>query len=192
MLLGRGAGGTAGGTRAGRAMTGANGRVKRLPRAEKERLAGLLAEQRRRAARHGLIAYTEATLPGYAAAPHHRRIAARLEAVAAGARDRLMIVTPPRHGKSELASTRFPAWFLGRHPEKEIIAASYNLHLARHFGRGVRNLMASPEHRAISPAARLAAGVDSAVTGRGAHVFIIDDPVKSRAEAESETARAHA
>ncbi len=192
-------------------MTGVDQRWKRLSRAEKERLAALLAERRRRAARRGLIAYTQATLPRYAAAPHHRRIAARLEAVAAGTCDRLLIVTPPRHGKSELASTRFPAWFLGRYPEKEIIAASYNLDLARHFGRSVRNLVASPEHLAIFPGTRLAAdstaaerwrttaggsylaaGVDSAVTGRGAHVFIIDDPVKSRAEAESETARAHA
>ena len=112
----------------------------------------------------------------------------------------------PTHN-SELASRRFPAWFLGRRPERGIIAASYNSDLASDFGRDVRNLVASPEYGALfetslrqdSHAANrwhtntggmyVAAGVGTAVTGRGAHALLIDDPFKDREEADSETIR---
>ncbi len=112
----------------------------------------------------------------------------------------------PTHN-SELASRRFPAWFLGRNPERSVIAASYNSDLASDFGRDVRNLVGSPEYRTLfgvdlredSRAANrwhtdkggvyVAAGVGTAVTGRGAHVFLIDDPFKDRVEADSETNR---
>ncbi len=118
-----------------------------------------------------------------------------------------MIFMPPRHGKSELASRRFPAWYMGRNPQKEIIAASYNSDLAGDFGRDVRNIVNSPEYERLfdtrlAPDSKAknrwntsvgggyaAAGVGTAVTGRGADVFLIDDPVKDRAEAESETTR---
>lgn len=114
-----------------------------------------------------------------------------------------MIFMPPRHGKSELASRRFPAWFLGRNPGRSVIAASYNSELASDFGRDVRNLVGCPDYQALfgvdlredSKAANrwhtdkggsyVAAGVGTAVTGRGAHVFLIDDPFKDRAEADS-------
>ena len=91
----------------------------------------------RRKARHGLIAFSAYTNPAYIAAPHHELIAAKLEAVERGEIKRLMITMPPRHGKSELASRRFPAWFIGRNPGKQIIAASYNSDLASDFGREV-------------------------------------------------------
>lgn len=119
-----------------------------------------------------------------------------------------MIFMPPRHGKSELASRRFPAWFLGRHPDRSVIAASYNSDLAGDFGRDVRNVVASPDHQALFPGGTLsadsraqdrwhttkgggyaAAGVGTAVTGRGAHVLLIDDPVKDRESADSELLR---
>jgi predicted phage terminase large subunit-like protein len=119
-----------------------------------------------------------------------------------------MIFMPPRHGKSELASRRFPAWFMGRNPKLSIIAASYNSDLAGDFGREVRNIVASPEHANLFPSSALAqdsksqnrwhtnagggyaaAGVGTAVTGRGAHVFLIDDPVKDRESADSELIR---
>jgi predicted phage terminase large subunit-like protein len=135
-------------------------------------------------------------------------IAARLEAVERGEVDRLMIFMPPRHGKSELASKRFPAWCLGRKPDRQIIAASYNSDLANDFGRSVRNLMAEPEFGQVfngvtlapdSQAANrmntnrggayVAAGVGTAVTGRGAHIALIDDPFKDREEADSERRR---
>ena len=101
---------------------------------------------------------------------------------------------PPRHGKSELASRRFPAWYLGRYPSEQIIAASYNSDLANDFGREVRNIVNSPDYRNVfdvelsqdSKAANrwhtnkqgmyVAAGVGTAVTGRGANILLIDDP----------------
>lgn len=141
------------------------------------------------------------------AAPHHALIAEKLEAVERGDIKRLMIFMPPRHGKSELASRSFPAWFLGRNPDKQIIASSYNSDLAGDFGREVRNIVGSPEYKAVfqtslsadSQAADrwhtnnggsyVAAGVGTAITGRGAHIFLIDDPVKDREEADSDLKR---
>lgn len=161
-----------------------------------------------KAARASLLAFTEQTNPAYKRAGHHERIAAALEAVEAGVIDRLMIFMPPRHGKSELASRRFPAWFLGRNPALQLIAASYNSDLAMDFGRDVRNIVGSEDFAAIFPGVGLsedskaanrmntnlggsyiAAGVGTAVTGRGAHVALIDDPFKDRAEADSELRR---
>lgn len=161
----------------------------------------------RRRARTGLIPFTEYTLPTYREAAHHTLIAEKLEAVERGEIDRLMINMPPRHGKSELASRRFPAWFLGCHPSKSVIAASYNSDLAADFGRQVRNIVASKEYgnlfgtklaedsRAANRwntsegGAYVAAGVGTAITGRGADILLIDDPVKDREEADSEIQR---
>jgi predicted phage terminase large subunit-like protein len=161
----------------------------------------------RREARKSLIKFTEYTNPSYEPANHHRLIAEKLEAVERGEIDRLMIFMPPRHGKSELASRRFPAWYVGRNPDKQIIAASYNSDLAGDFGREVRNIVDSPEYGALfqtqlasdSKAANrwhtdaggmyVAAGVGTAITGRGAHVALIDDPLKDREEADSEVIR---
>src|SRR5215468_12178217 len=81
-------------------------------------------EKVRRAAPTSLIAFTEYTLPSYQAAALHRQIAEQLERVARDEIDRLMLLVPPRHGKSELASRRFPAFYLGRHPDRQFISAS--------------------------------------------------------------------
>jgi predicted phage terminase large subunit-like protein len=159
-------------------------------------------------ARRSLLRFTEFTNPLYTRAQHHEQIAAKLEAVERGEIDRLMIFMPPRHGKSELASKRFPAWCLGRRPDRQIIAASYNSDLANDFGRNVRNLVAEPEFGQVFPSVSLApdsqaanrmntnrggayvaAGVGTAVTGRGAHIALIDDPFKDREEADSERRR---
>lgn len=163
---------------------------------------------RARRARSSLLAFTEFTNPLYERAGHHEQIAAKLEAVERGEIDRLMIFMPPRHGKSELASKRFPAWCLGKKPQRQIIAASYNSDLANDFGRNVRNLVAEPEFTQVFPGVTLApdsqaamrmntnaggayvaAGVGTAVTGRGAHIALIDDPFKDREEADSERRR---
>lgn len=161
-----------------------------------------------RQARTSLLRFTEYTKPNYERAAHHELIAEKLEAVERGDIDRLMIFMPPRHGKSELVSVRFPAWYLGRNPSHQIITASYAHKLAAKFGRQVRNLIAAKEFQTAFPGVTLAAdseakdlfntnhegaylatGVDGSVTGSGAHIAIIDDPVKGRKEAESETVR---
>ncbi len=117
---------------------------------------------------------------------------------------------PPRHGKSELVSRRFPAWLMGKDPTRQIIAASYSADLAQDFGRDVRNLVGSQDFGNVFPGVSLAAdssaagrwnsngggsyvavGVGGSITGRGAHIGIIDDPLKDRQEADSEIRRAH-
>jgi len=158
--------------------------------------------------REDLACYAVAHWPGFELAAHHRIILDKLEAVERGQIQRLMIFMPPRHGKSLLSTRFFPAWYLGRHPERFIITVSYGQELADDFGRGVRNLVSDPLHRAIFPGFRLAddstsmrcfnttsggsyyaVGRGGPITGRGAHLLIIDDPLKDREEAQSETIR---
>lgn len=172
------------------------------------KLLELQAElDRRIRARNSLISFTEWTYERYRPARHHRLIAERLEAIACGEIDRLMIFMPPRHGKSELGSVRFPAWYLGQYPNNSIIAASYNSDLASDFGRQVRNIVGDATYHALystrlaadSQAADrwhtseggsyVSAGVGTGVTGRGADVLLIDDPFKDREEADSERYR---
>jgi hypothetical protein len=167
----------------------------------------LQEERLRRSAKTSLISFTEYTYRRYETATIHRQIAEQLERVERGEIDRLMLLVPPRHGKSELASRRFPAWFLGKHPEKQFISASASATLAEDFGRDVRNLIASQEYAQIfdtrlaedsqakgrwmtsENGSYYACGVGSALMGRGAHVFLIDDPFGSMAEARSEVER---
>jgi len=161
----------------------------------------------RRNARRSLIDYARYTNDQYVAAPHHKLIAEALERVLNGDCKRLIICMPPRHGKSELASRRFPSYFIGHNPDKQIIAASYNSDLSNDFGREVRNIVASPEfgklfHVKLSDDSKaanrwhtsaggmyVAAGVGTAITGRGADILLIDDPFKDRQEADSEITR---
>lgn len=142
--------------------------------------------------------------PDYRENWHHGIIFQKLEAVERGEIRKLMIFVPPRHGKSEIASINFPAWFFGRNPKKNIIASSYASDLAINFGRKARNIVNSPEYQNIFPNIKLAddtkaagqwntnkggeytaVGIGGGATGRGADVFIIDDPVKDKQEAES-------
>jgi predicted phage terminase large subunit-like protein len=137
---------------------------------------------------------------------HHRIIAKKLEQVAQGTLKRLIINMPPRHSKSEFASYLMPAWFLGRNPKLKIIQATHNTELAVRFGRKVRDLIDDPAYKEIFPNTHLkednkgagkwgtdkggeyfAAGVGAAVTGRGADLFVIDDP-HSEQDALSESA----
>lgn len=162
----------------------------------------------RKRARSSLIEFTRFTNPSYSAAACHYKFAKALEAVERGEISRLMVMAPPRHGKSELVSRRFPAWYLGRHPDRDFISASYNQELANDFGRDVRNIIGAAEyqrlfstrlaqdsqaknrfHVANSRGGYVAAGVGTATTGRGAHIFNIDDPHKDRLSAESEPER---
>lgn len=155
-----------------------------------------------------LLSYAAAQFPGYRIGWHHREIAKKLQAVERGEIKRLMISMPPRHGKSMLASEYFPAWFLGRNPDKYIIAASYAQELADDFGRKVRNQLSDTTFQCIFPGCKLAddstsakrfntesggsyfaVGAGGPITGRGAHLLLIDDPIKNREDAESETMR---
>lgn len=171
-------------------------------------LETLTRELKLREARQSLLAFTEYTKPNYQRAAHHKLIAEKLEAVQRGDIDRLMIFMPPRHGKSELVSVRYPAWWLGLRPADQIITASYAHKLAAKFGRQVRNLIKDKRCQEVFPGLSLAedseakdlfntnedgtylaTGVDGSVTGSGANLAIIDDPVKGRKEADSEVMR---
>lgn len=160
---------------------------------------------------HGsMMAYAVGINPRYQVAPHHRLIGQKVQDAFEGkASNRLMIFAPPRHGKSELVSKIAPAYFMGRWPHKKIITASHTAALAESFGGQVRDILLDPFHTSLfGPEAALnpkttakgdfatmgrgeyfAVGVGGTPIGKGGDVIIIDDPFKSREEAESPTQR---
>ena len=163
-------------------------------------------------ARRRLLYFTRLTHPSYEPGWVHEDICLRLERfsqqVAARKAPRLMLLCPPRHGKSELASIRFPAWHLGQFPQHEIINVGYNLDLPMKFSRKVREIVRDPAYGPIFPDTVLdpdssaaeawnttkgggftAAGVGGGITGKGAHVLVIDDPIKNQEEADSTDVR---
>jgi len=170
-------------------------------------------------AKNDLISFQIATNDKYEANWHHDLVARELQHIEAfGDRDYkiLIIDEPPRHGKSQQISIDYPAWYLGRNPDAEIITSSYSGDLAIDFGTKTREKVNSDIYKFIFPGVRLKAdekskgkwrieqkkgdswesggsytsvGVGGPITGRGARVFIIDDPLKNREEAESEVVR---
>ena len=98
-----------------------------------------------------LLGFTKVAYPKYVIGKMHEMIAMHLEAVESGAIRRLLIFSPPRHGKTLLASEMFPAWFLGRNPEWQVIWSTYNQKRGDDVGRKVRNLVDSDMHRSIFP-----------------------------------------
>lgn len=178
--------------------------------ATKAQLSKVLAS--RVLARRRLLHFTKVTHPSYDAGWVHEDITRRLEKfsrdVANKLSPRLMLLMPPRHGKSELASIRFPAWHLGTNPEHEIINVGYNIDLPMKFSRKIREVMRESGYQAIFPDAVLdpdsqsaenwnttkgggftAAGVGGGITGKGAHILIIDDPIKNQADSDSVSVR---
>lgn len=159
---------------------------------------------RRQAARDRLLPFVEYTHPCWGSGAHHRRICEAMEKFESGEIRRLMIFAPPRCSKSEIASRRFPAWYLGRHPDHQVISASYGDELAHDIGQDVRDILRDPYYQHIFPGVELradsqaagrwrttgggiyvAAGVGGPIVGRGAHRAIIDDPIKGREQADS-------
>jgi predicted phage terminase large subunit-like protein len=126
--------------------------------------------------------------------------------VSSGELKRLIVTMPPRHGKSERVSRKFPAWHIGRNPNDEVILASYSVDLSRGFSRIARDTLSAQPNVfdvMIDDANKSAeswgtsghrgglhaAGVGGPITGKGARIAIIDDPVKNAEEADSETMR---
>ena len=159
-------------------------------------------------ARRRLLTFTQKINPRYLPGWVHEDICRRLERfsreVEEGKSPRLMLLMPPRHGKSELASRMFPAWHLGRCPDHEFIACSYNVSLAMSFSRKVKEVINDPVYEAIFDTrlhpdfqaaeewaikghrgGYVAAGVGGGITGKGAHILTIDDPIKNAEEAAS-------
>jgi predicted phage terminase large subunit-like protein len=111
-----------------------------------------------------LIEFCKYMDPTYVVAPHHKRLAELLMQIAYGQKDRIAVSIPPRHGKSHLVSTLFPAWFLGKFPEKKVLMVSHTGDLAVDFGRKVRNIIADARYASIFPGITLAQ--DSKSAGR--------------------------
>lgn len=138
---------------------------------------------------------------------HTHLVCEVLEKVEQGEVDRLMVFMPPRHSKSMTISETFPSWFIGRKPDRKVILASYGDSLARRFGRANRKkveefapsvfgVQLSPEHGSASNwgieehgGQMISAGIGGPISGEGADLLVIDDPIKNRQEADSETYR---
>jgi hypothetical protein len=167
-------------------------------------------------ARRNLLNFTKRTKDGYQVSWIHWILAQTLMLVERGLLDRVAIEMPPRHGKSELASVRFPAWYLGRNPAKQFVAASHTQDLADEFSGKARDVIKSdmwpfPKVRIAGNAwavrrwkvdakgddgkwrdlggVYVPVGVGGGLTGKGADILSIDDPVKDWVQADSELIR---
>ena len=186
-------------------------------------LNDIRAEQARRVNTANMMAFTRATFPGYLPGWVHEVICAELDnflaQVAARQSPRLMIFVPPRHGKTELVSRRFPAYAFGKHPDLSVIATSYGSDLANRINRDVQRVIDSPEYTQLFPKTKLngknvraeaegawlrnsdlfeivghkgvyrSTGVGGGITGMGADILLIDDPIKDMEQAHSATYR---
>lgn len=167
--------------------------------AEKEELLKdlELREHRARlaAAQDNMLGFAKAVYPGFKIGPHHKKLAKIFTDVIEGRKKRVIINIAPRMGKSEFSSYLFPAYFLGKYPNKKIIMGTHTAGLSEDFGRRIRNLLDSEEYREVFPQTLVAddqkaagkwstsaggqyyaAGVGGALAGRGADLFVIDDP----------------
>ena len=167
------------------------------PDAQKEflKLAMKLDEKTKQEKVHkDFLTFVKHVWPEFIEGKHHKKIADKFNKLADGKIKRLIINMPPRHTKSEFASFLLPSWMVGRRPNLKIIQSTHTTELAIRFGRKAKTLMDSPEYKQVfktrlredSQAAGkweteqggeyYAAGVGSAITGRGADLLIIDDP----------------
>lgn len=136
-----------------------------------------------------------------------RRLESAFKRVVKGEKVRIIIEVPPRHGKSEMATIKFPSWVLGNNPEIPIIVSSYSADLAQDFGQKTRDIMNNEAYQSVfttrlredskakgkwmtsKGGGYTATGVGGSITGKGFKIGIIDDPFKNREEADSETIR---
>jgi predicted phage terminase large subunit-like protein len=173
--------------------------VSSLPFSQQKEILGLLEElneaRDREGAHKDFLEFVRQVWPAFIEGNHHRIMADAFNRIAEGELKRLIINMPPRHTKSEFASHLFPAWYLGKFPDRKVIQTSHTAELAVGFGRKVRNLVGSADYNKIFPDVALSAdskaagrwntsrqgdyfaiGVGGAVTGKGADILIVDDP----------------
>jgi len=167
--------------------------------AAKIELVEMLEERERRRSlqnsRLNMIDFAKKVYPGFKVGPHHRKLSKIFQDVIDGKKKRVIINIAPRMGKSEFSSYLFPAYFLGNFPLKKIIMGTHTASLSEDFGRRVRNLLEDEDYNTVFPGTKLAqdqkasgkwstdaggqyyaAGVGGALAGRGADLFLIDDP----------------
>ena len=166
---------------------------------EQQALLALLdAEDEEKKLRHlrsDFLAFCVYITKDYLVGAHHKKLAELLQDVERGDKDRIAVSIAPRHGKSYMISYLYPAWYLGNHPDHEVLMVSHTAELSVDFGRKVRNLLATEEYKRVFPNVALSAdskaagrwntnkggtyyavGVGGALAGRGAHLLLIDDP----------------
>ena len=166
-----------------------------------------------------LVTFAEVTMPlkkfpddpsksKYKAAKHHHVMGDIMMEVERGDRMKVILNLPPRHGKSELCTKRMCAWYSARHPELDVIVATYNGDFAKDFGKEVREIVNSRRFKQIFPEYHLVRGGEgsehlitneggnlfflgrrSATTGRGAHLILVDDPTKDDRDVKHDTFR---
>lgn len=185
----------------------------------KEQRQVLMEEARRELARRTMGDFVLYVDDNYRMNWHHRLLCDYLDKLACKEIRRLMVFMPPRHGKSELVSRKFPAYLLGRNPDTSIISCSYSADLASRMNRDVQRLIDSEQYLELFPGTQLSnqhtrrfyetrytrnnnmfevvdkkgtyrsSGVGGGITGMGGEYIIIDDPVKNREDADSATMR---
>ena len=185
----------------------------------KEQRQVLMEEARRELARRTMGDFVLYVDDNYRMNWHHRLLCDYLDKLAYKEIRRLMVFMPPRHGKSELVSRKFPAYLLGRNPDTSIISCSYSADLASRMNRDVQRLIDSERYLELFPGTQLSnqhtrrfyetrytrnnnmfevvdkkgtyrsSGVGGGITGMGGKYIIIDDPVKNREDADSATMR---
>lgn len=174
-------------------------RIPELPIAHQRELYALMEKievfDERKKAQIDFLHFTVKMWPGFIHGRHHKIVARAFERIAKGELKRVVISMPPRHTKSQFASWLLPAWYLGKYPDRKVIQTSHTAELAVHFGRQVRNLVGSEEYQRVFPGVALAGdakasghwmtdkggeyfaiGVGGKIAGKGADLFIIDDP----------------
>ena len=190
-----------------------------MPKVRNTNTPQLSASLRLAVSRSSLYGFIMYTMPSYMMGWVHEQICLELDAfyaaVMAKKSPRLMITMPPRHGKSELATRRFPAYVFGRNPNLNVISTAYGSDLSTQTNRNVQRIMDEAPYKELFPNVCLSgknsrgtangsylrnsdifeivghtgsyrsSGVGGGITGMGGDILIIDDPVKDRAEAES-------
>jgi predicted phage terminase large subunit-like protein len=190
-------------------VTAISGQVEALPLDQQKEILDLLEElsdaREREEANSDFLAFVKQVWPAFIEGEHHRIMADAFNKIAEGELKRLIINMPPRHTKSEFASHLFPAWYLGKFPNRKVIQTSHTAELAVGFGRKVRNLVGSIDYNHIFPGVALSAdskaagrwntneggdyfaiGVGGAVTGKGADILIVDDPHSEQEAAQGD------
>ena len=181
-----------------------------LSQQEQQEAVALLAKydqiEKQEECQKDFIKFVKSQWPDFIEGRHHKIIGEKFNKIAQGKLKRLIVCLPPRHTKSEFASTFFPAWMMGLRGNLKIIQTTHTAELAVRFGRRVRNIIDSDDYQNVFPNLSLEAdnksagrwttnqggesfyaGVGGAITGRGADLLIIDDPV-SEQDALSPTA----
>jgi len=173
-------------------------KIKRLPPDIRKEFMQTLVKyddlKKRDKIQNNFMDFVKHVWPEFVEGSHHKKIGDKFNRIAKGELKRVIINMPPRHTKSEFSSFLLPAWMIGRNPKLKIIQSTHTTELAVRFGRKAKTLMDSEEYKQIfdtrlredSQAAGkwetqqggeyFAAGVGSAITGRGADLLIIDDP----------------